>query len=107
MKESKIKMTELLLLKAYSYTFSRYESGWGTEILFCLQFQVEDNENVNSNSHDSDPPLPESDLPTDKSDSDDLLISESMPPALHRNKTSISPGLQRILDGKFTSFLKQ
>ena len=67
-------------------------------ILLHYFFQIEEPENINTNSLDHDQPPPDS--PTDKTDSDDLLNGDTMPPALHRNKTSISPSLQRILDGR-------
>ena len=67
-------------------------------MLFLVIFQIEEPENINTNSLDHDQPPPDS--PTDKTDSDDLLNGDTMPPALHRNKTSISPSLQRILDGR-------
>ena len=61
--------------------------------------QLEEPENVNDNSKDPGEPPPDS--PTDRVDGDELLTSDdTMPPALHRNKTSISPSLQRILDGE-------
>ena len=70
-----------------------------------VYLQLEEQENVNDNSTSKDPgDLPPDSL-TDRVDGDDLLISEdTMPPALHRNKTSISPSLQRILDGESLDF---
>ena len=65
---------------------------------YIVLFQLDDNENVNSNSLEPDQPPPPG-SPTDKTDSDDLT-SDTMPPGLHRNKTSVSPSLQRILDGE-------
>ena len=66
-----------------------------THINYPFQIEENENENVNANSQDSESVPPDS--PGSKVEEDELGDM----PSLQRTKTSISAGLQRILDGNY------